>query len=57
MRTETSTDLRHDCRREQLLRELASSLCDLVEQGEMTDMEAMDWYNSKADQWSEGVWN
>lgn len=47
---------RHDERREQLLRELASDLADLVESGEMTDQEANDWYNTKADQWSGGVW-
>lgn len=43
---------RQDARREQMLRELASDLADLVESGDMTDQEANEWYNSKADQWA-----
>lgn len=42
---------RQDARREQMLRELASDLADLVEAGEMTDMEANEWLARKADQW------
>jgi hypothetical protein len=38
-------------RRERMLRELASDLANLVESGDMTDMEANEWYNNKADQW------
>lgn len=40
-----------DARREQLLRELASDLRDLVQAGEMTDEQANEWFNMKADQW------
>lgn len=47
----TYTD-RQDARREQMLRELASDLADLVEAGEMTAQEANEWYNAKADQWA-----
>lgn len=43
---------RQDARREQMLLELASDLADLVEAGEMTDIEANEWYNMKADQWA-----
>lgn len=43
---------RQDARREQMLRELASDLADLVEAGEMTDAQANEWLASKADQWS-----
>lgn len=43
---------RFDARREQLLRELASDLADLVESGDLTADQANDWYNSKADQWA-----
>lgn len=43
---------RQDARREQLLRELASDLADLVEAGEMTDTEANEWLAHKADQWA-----
>ena len=43
---------RFNARREQMLRELMSDLCDLVEAGEMTDMQANEWYNDKADQWA-----
>jgi polyhydroxyalkanoate synthesis regulator phasin len=43
---------RFDARREQLLKELASDLADLVEAGEMTEQEANEWLARKADQWS-----
>jgi hypothetical protein len=47
-----TSETRQDARREQLLRELASDLADLVEAGEMTDMEANEWLARKADQWN-----
>ena len=43
---------RFDARREQMLRELASDLADLVESGDLTDQEANEWFNAKADQWA-----
>lgn len=43
---------RFDARREQMLRELASDLADLVSSGDMTDMQANEWASEKADQWS-----
>lgn len=43
---------RMDARREQMLRELASDMADLVRSGDMTDIEANEWVNHKADQWS-----
>lgn len=43
---------RLDARREQMLRELASDLADLVEAGEITSVEANEWLAAKADQWS-----
>ena len=43
---------RQDARREQLLRELSSDLANLVESGDMTDMEANEWLANKADQWA-----
>lgn len=46
----TMTD-RFDARREQMLRELASDLADLVEAGAMTETEANEWAAAKADQW------
>jgi len=49
---ETTMQTRHDARREQLLRELASDLARLVESGDLTDEQANEWYNSKADQWA-----
>jgi hypothetical protein len=42
---------RQDARREQMLRELASDLADMVAAGEMTDIEANEWLARKADQW------
>lgn len=44
-----------DVKREAMLRELSSHLADLVEAGEMSDQEANDWYNMKADQWAQGL--
>ena len=41
----------NDERRERMLRELMSDLGDLVVSGDMTDNEANEWYNMKADQW------
>lgn len=43
---------RFDARREQMLRELASDLADLVESGDMTPMQANEWHAAKADQWA-----
>lgn len=43
---------RFDARREQMLHELRSDLADLVESGDITDEQANEWYNDKADQWS-----
>lgn len=45
---------RWEARREQMLRELMSDLCDLVRTGDMTDEQANEWYNAKADQWAQG---
>lgn len=42
----------NDQRRERNLRELASDLAALVESGDITDQQANEWYNSKADQWA-----
>jgi len=51
---ETDMDMmtRMDARREQMLRELASGLADLVEAGDLTAEQANEWYNAKADQWA-----
>lgn len=44
-------------RREQMLKELASDLANLVEAGDLTDTEANEWLANKADQWSENWFN
>jgi acyl-coenzyme A synthetase/AMP-(fatty) acid ligase len=36
---------------ERMKRELWSDLMTMVEAGELTDVQAMEWYNSKCDQW------
>jgi polyhydroxyalkanoate synthesis regulator phasin len=46
---------RYEARREQMLRELASDLNDLVNSGDMTAEEANEWYSAKADQWKEAA--
>jgi hypothetical protein len=43
---------RFDARREQMLRELASDLADLVATGDMTAEQANEWHAAKADQWA-----
>jgi hypothetical protein len=42
---------RFDARREQMLKELASDLADLVQTGELTEEQANEWLAAKADQW------
>lgn len=42
-------------RRERMLRELQSDLANMVQAGDMTDMQANEWFNMKADQWNEGL--
>lgn len=46
------TNEQFDARREQMLRELANDLADLVRTGDMTSEQANEWYSSKADQWN-----
>lgn len=43
---------RLDARREQMLKELASDMADLVATGDMTAEQANEWLATKADQWS-----
>ena len=43
-----------DNRRARMMRELQSDLCDLVESGDITESEANEWANQKADQWAQG---
>jgi hypothetical protein len=42
-------------RRERMLRELWSDLGDLVRTGDISPIEAMEWYNRKADEWVNGT--
>jgi polyhydroxyalkanoate synthesis regulator phasin len=47
------TPTQFDARREQMLKELASDMADLVASGDMTAEQANEWVASKADQWKE----
>ena len=47
-----TTDL---AKRERMLRELMADLSNLVESGDLTDNQANEWYNDKADQWANGL--
>lgn len=38
-----------------MLRELSSNLADAVASGDMTETEANEWFNMKADQWAQGL--
>jgi phage gpG-like protein len=52
MQNEISMADRFVARREQMLRELASDLAELVRTGDLTAEQANEWYNAKADQWT-----
>jgi hypothetical protein len=41
--------------RDRMLRELMSELVAMVENGDITDQEANEWYNMKSDQWNNGI--
>jgi hypothetical protein len=41
-------------RKERMLRELSSDLADLVESGDLTELEANEWLVAKQDQWFGG---
>ena len=49
------TTTQYEARREQMLKELASDLADLVASGDMTEAQANEWYSDKADQWKEAA--
>ncbi len=38
-----------------MLRELQSDMADLVASGDLTDEQANEWVNMKADQWARGM--
>ena len=42
-------------KREAMLRDLMSDLMESVRAGEMTENQANEWYNMKADQWANGM--
>jgi hypothetical protein len=52
LESDMTFETRQEARREQMLRELASDLADLVASGDLTDLQANEWYNDKADQWA-----
>jgi hypothetical protein len=41
--------------RERMLRELMSELAIMLENGDITEEQANEWYNMKADQWNNGL--
>jgi hypothetical protein len=50
-----NTTMNQNETRERMLKELMSDLANMVEAGEITDMEANEWYSMKADQWANGI--
>lgn len=50
-----NTASNNDMKRERMLRELMGDLMNMVESGDMTDTQANEWYNMKADQWNGGL--
>lgn len=49
------SDIEIQAKIDRMIRELQSDMCDLVRAGEMTDEEANEWVNHKADQWYRGL--
>jgi hypothetical protein len=49
------TQLHEEQRLARMMRELQSDLADLVAQGAMTEEEANEWANAKAEQWKDGA--
>lgn len=47
--------MENEQRIERTRRELWADLMNLVENGDLTDLEAMEWYNAKCDQWANGL--
>ena len=47
--------MNNEATRERMLRELMSDLVNMVEAGDLTDTQANEWYNMKADQWNGGL--
>jgi len=44
-----------DIRTARMMRELQSHLADLVASGDLTEEQANEWANHKADQWANGL--
>jgi hypothetical protein len=44
-----------DTRTARMMRELQSDLADLVRSGDITEEQANEWANDKADQWAKGA--
>lgn len=40
---------------QRMLKELASDMAELVRSGDLTEDEANEWVNRKADQWAQGL--
>lgn len=45
----------NEARMNQMLKELASDLCDMVRTGDLTEQEANEWMVAKQDQWNAEV--
>jgi len=53
--TKMNTSKNEDANRERMLNELRMELAHMVEAGDLTDMQANEWYSDKADQWAQGL--
>jgi hypothetical protein len=47
--------MRTQARTDQMIRELASDLRDLVESGDLTETQANEWLAMKQDQWTKEI--
>jgi len=53
--SQNDLDRMNDATIARMIRELQSDMADLVASGDMTDTEANEWVNRKADQWARGM--
>ena len=54
MQTDLNAHQLEELKIQRMMKELQSDLADLVRSGDLTDLEANEWANMKADQWANG---
>lgn len=55
MTNTTGNEARETAKMARMMRELQSDLADMVASGDLTEEQANEWANMKADQWAQGL--